>query len=84
MTDENKGFGLSQAVESGDWNKARHLAAIRVAEMMERTESPRETKALAISLDALIDKCESADVNDAHSDTPLKRILDEAEQLLSK
>lgn len=71
---------LSEAVRNGEWDKARHLAAIRVAEMMERTESPREVKALSISLSDLIDKCEANDVADEFADSPLVQILAEAEQ----
>lgn len=62
MEDRNE---LMEAVEGGDWNRARHLAAIRVADMMLRTDSPREVKALSISLDTLLDKCEKADVTDS-------------------
>lgn len=66
---------LSRAVENGDWNRARHLAAIKVAQMMEKTDSPRETKALAISLTDLIDECEQADVTDARDNSEIGRIL---------
>lgn len=55
-------FELSEAVKHGDWDKARHLAAIKVAEMMEKTDSPREVKALSISLVKLIDECEAGNV----------------------
>ena len=78
MTDNPSDTALSQAVTNGDWNRARHLAAIRVAQMMEKTESPRETKALAISLADLINQCEATDATDAYSDTPLAQILEEA------
>ena len=77
---ENPNTALSQAVTDGDWSRARHLAAIRVAEMMERTESPREVKALSISLKDLINECQQNDVVDAYSDTPLARILEEADR----
>ena len=76
MNEENS---LSEAVKGGEWDRAKHLLAIRVAEMMEKTESPRETKALAISLESLIDACESADVTGNYSDTPLAQILAEAQ-----
>ena len=73
---------LSEAVRSCDFKKARHLAAIRVAEMMERTDSPREVKALSISLANLLDDCERARIAEAEEETPLDAILraaDEAE-----
>ena len=75
-----KGYGLmgdeitlSEAVKQGEWDKAKHLLAIRVSEMIEQTDSPRETKALAISLESLIKACEYSDV--AHEETEIDRIL---------
>lgn len=69
---------LSDAVRQADWDTARHLAAIRVAEAMERTESARDTKALALSLDQLIDKCSTAQVGRPGATTPLDEILSRA------
>ena len=66
---------LSDAVATGNWNKARHLAAIRVAQAMEKTESPREIKALSISLVDLLQTCEDSDVTDSYEDTPFARIM---------
>lgn len=71
----NNDKSLSEAVEGGNWAKAKHLLAIRVAEMIEKTESPRETKALAISLASLLNACEEADVTDKE---------DEIAQILNK
>lgn len=67
--------GLSDAVENGNWSRAKHLLAIRVAQMIEKTESPRETKALAISLASLINECEEADVTDNYEDALLAQII---------
>lgn len=72
---------LSEAVRGADWTTARHLAAIKVAEAMERTESARDTKALALSLDQLIDKCEAARVGAPEDATPLAAILTQAAEL---
>lgn len=73
---------LSEAVRGADWDTARHLAAIRVAEAMERTESARDTKALALSLDQLIDKCQAARVGAPEAgETPLAEILASAAKL---
>lgn len=72
---------LSQAVMEGDWNRARHLAAIRVASMMEQTTSPREVKALSISLADLINQCEASNACDAYGDTPLAKILAKADAM---
>lgn len=74
---------LSEAVKQADWDTARHLAAIRVAEAMERTESARDTKALALSLDQLIDKCQAARVGAPEAITPLAEILASAAALTS-
>lgn len=74
---------LSEAVRGADWAMARHLAAIKVAEAMERTESARDTKALALSLDQLIDKCEAARVGMTETETPLDEILASASELSS-
>lgn len=74
---------LSEAVRGADWATARHLAAIRVAEAMERTQSARDTKALALSLDQLIDKCEAAQIGAPEDETPLAEILAKASELAS-
>ena len=67
---------LEDAIMSGDWNKARHLAALKVARMMDKTDSPREVKALSISLDDLIDKCEQQDVAESRRNSAAGRTLD--------
>lgn len=67
---------LEDAIKSGDWNRARHLAALKVARMMDKTDSPREVKALSISLDDLIDKCEQQDVAERRRNSEAGRTLD--------
>lgn len=67
--------GLVEAVEKGDWKRARHLAAIKVAQMMEKTESPREVKALSISLENLIEVCDKEDVTDNMANSEVGQIL---------
>lgn len=49
---------IADAVESKDWQKARHLTALKVARAMDNTESSREIKSLSLSLVELIDACE--------------------------
>lgn len=49
---------IADAVESKDWQKARHLTALKVARAIDSTESSREIKALSLSLVKLIDACE--------------------------
>ena len=76
--DRNASNELSQAVARGEWPRARHLAAVKVAEMMEQSDSPREVKSLSLSLIQLINACEANPVND-FTDTPYTRIMREAE-----
>ena len=76
MNEENS---LSKAVSGGEWAKAKHLLAIRVAQMIEKTESPRETKALAISLASLLNDCEKADVT--NNEDEIARILNKRKPL---
>ena len=78
MDDRNE---LREAVEAGDWKRARHLAAIRVADMMVQTDSPREVTALSISLDNLIDKCEKTDAADSLKKTRGGKTLTEIRKI---
>lgn len=71
--------GLTKAVIDGDWPRARHFAAVRVASMMEKTDSPREVKSLSLSLIRLIDACEESHAGKDYADTPLTHILSAAE-----
>ena len=80
-TEKHRPPSLSEAVRECDWDTARHLAAIRVAEAMERTEAAREVKSLSLSLSQLIDKCEAANVGQHGDTTPLGRIIAEAGEI---
>lgn len=84
MTEEKLCNGLVDAVSNGDWDRATHLAAIKVADMMEKTESPRETKALSISLINLIERCQANDVVDSYADTPLAEIMRKADEAMKQ
>ena len=72
---------LSTAVAGGDWPLARQIAAIKVAEMMEQSESPREVKSLSISLIKLIDACEDSDIPGDYDNTPYARIMRQAKEM---
>ena len=49
---------IADAVNAQDWARARHLTALKVARAMDSTESPREIKALSLSMVELIAECE--------------------------
>ena len=78
MTNEDS---IEAAVVSGDWNRARLIAAQKVARMMDKTESPREVKALAISLKDLVDKCEKVDVTESRRKSPAGRTLEQVRKV---
>lgn len=73
---------IAEAVRRHEWDKARYLTAIRVAEALDGTQSARDTKALSLSLLPLIDRVEATQIGQS-TDTPLARILAEAELLAS-
>ena len=68
---------VEDAVVRQDWKGARLAMAVRLARMLDSTDSARDVKALAMSLDPLIDKCESDSKADDEvaKDTPLADIL---------
>lgn len=71
---------VEDSIVRQDWKTARLAMAVRLARMLDGTDSARDVKALVMSLDPLIDKCESdskAD-EDATKDTPLAEILEMA------
>ena len=68
---------VEDAVVRQDWKGARLAMAVRLARMLDSTDSARDVKALVMSLDPLIDKCESDSKADDEvaKDTPLADIL---------
>jgi hypothetical protein len=68
---------VEDAVVRHDWKGARLAMAVRLARMLDSTDSARDVKALTMSLDPLIDKCESDSKTDdeATMNTPLAGIL---------
>ena len=75
---------IEQAVLDGDWPSARLSMAIKMARMMDNTDSARDVKSLGLSLDPLLDKCE-ADALRAmdENETPYAQIMREAEAALA-
>ena len=73
---------LGGAIRDGDWVRARRLMAIRLGEAFDQTDSARDLKAISMSLAPLMVACEADEMREAaNSDTPLSRILAEAESL---
>ena len=75
---------IEQAVVDGDYAKARKKITVKLARMMDATDSARDAKSISLSLIQLIDKCEAdAARAGAEKDTPLAQILAEAEAALA-
>lgn len=68
---------IEGAILRQDWKGARFAMAVRLARMLDSTDSARDVKALTMSLDPLIDKCESdfAPEEDNEGSTPLAEII---------
>ena len=81
MGDGNGNEKIAEAVEGKRWNEARFLMAVKVARMLDKTESPRDAKALALSLEPLVDTCEKSRIGMDGEATPLDHILAQAEEL---
>ena len=75
---------IEDAVLNGEWASARLSMAVKLARMMDNTDSARDVKSLSLSLEPLLDKCE-ADANRAveNSETPYAQIMREAEAALA-
>lgn len=73
---------IEQAVIDGDYTKARKKVAVKLARMMDATDSARDAKSISLSLIQLMDKCEmDAAREGSEKDTPLAQILAEAEAI---
>lgn len=75
---------IEKAVRNGEWASARLSMAVKLARMMDNTDSARDVKSISLSLEPLLDKCEAdaQRVNDA-VDTPYAQIMREAEAALA-
>lgn len=78
MTESSR---IADAVEAARWNDARFLVAVKVARALDKTESPRDAKALSLSLIPLIDECERQGVGQQETETPLDAIMQAAEDM---
>ena len=75
---------IEQAVKAGNYQDARRAMTEKLARMMDNTDSARDAKALAISLDPLIDKCEAFEMQRSDiASTPYAQIMREAEAALA-
>jgi hypothetical protein len=70
---------VEAAVLRDDWAAARRAMTVRLARMFDATDSAREVKALSMSLDPMIDKCQT-DYEDRQEkpETPLDKIREMA------
>lgn len=75
---------IEQAVIDGNWASARLSMAVKLARMMDNTDSARDVKSISLSLEPLLDKCE-ADAKKIveNTETPYAQIMREAEELLT-
>lgn len=75
---------IEQAVIDGNWASARLSMAVKLARMMDNTDSARDVKSISLSLEPLLDKCEADAKKIVEStDTPYAQIMREAEELLT-
>lgn len=70
---------VEEAIVGHDWAGARYAMTVRLARMFDATDSAREVKALSMSLDPMIDKCQT-DYEDKQEkpETPLDKIREMA------
>lgn len=75
---------IEQAVASNDYQLARSLMAVKLARMLDATDSARDAKSICLSLVQLLDKCEEDSKRDADTSmTPYAQIMAEAERVLA-
>ena len=75
---------IEAAVLNGEWASARLSMAVKLARMMDNTDSARDVKSLSLSLEPLLDKCEADAIRAVeNSETPYARIMREAEAALA-
>ena len=75
---------IERAVEGGDFASARLAMAVKLARMMDATDSARDAKAISLSLADLLDRCDGdAAKAKAVNGSPLAELMREAEMVLS-
>lgn len=82
--DRNAAAGsIEQAVTAGNFADARLAMAVKLARMMDNTDSARDVKSISLSLEGLLDKCEADAVRNSDiASTPYAQIMREAEAAL--
>jgi hypothetical protein len=84
ITNESPIGSIEQAVRDSDFTKARYSMSVKLARMMDATDSARDVKSLSLTLLDLLEKCETDRLREAEkNDTPLASILAEAETVLA-
>lgn len=75
---------VEQAIRAGNYSDARVHMTVKLARMMDNTDSARDAKAIALSLTQLIDKCEAESLAASDiAETPYAQIMREAEAALA-
>lgn len=74
---------IENAVSSKDYKQARSLMAIKLARMLDHTDSARDAKSICLSLTQLLDKCEQDSQETKFDNTPYAQIMAEAEKVLA-
>ena len=75
---------IESAVLNGEWAAARLSMAVKLARMMDNTDSARDVKSISLSLEPLLDKCEAdAQREIDNAETPYAQIMREAEAALA-
>lgn len=70
---------VEAAVLKDDWAAARRAMTVRLARMFDQTDSAREVKALSMSLEPMLEKCEKDAENAKNTErTALDGILEMA------
>lgn len=84
ITNESPIGSIEQAVRDSDFTKARYSMSVKLARMMDATDSARDVKSLSLTLLDLLEKCETDRLREAEkNDTPLASILAEAETVMA-
>lgn len=69
---------VERAIESGDYDEAQRLMALKLARAFDKTDSARDLKALARELRFSMESMQQAE--QANADTPLAQILSMAKE----
>lgn len=74
---------IEREINSGNYAAARKQMAVKLARMLDSTDSARDAKSICLSLNQLVDRLEVDALNsEAASETPYAQIMREAEAAL--